>query len=114
MKGAKGKFLKKLKSIKPIGALKHTRILQISALNWFLDPSSSPTDSNRVMHHSSSVFKENDHKTVCFNVPMNDFDVVDVSQLMKDLEDEEMEFSEDGDNEVNIGPLIKVKDPLVL
>ncbi|KAF5190471.1 Glutaredoxin domain-containing cysteine-rich protein [Thalictrum thalictroides] len=115
MKGVKGKFIKKLKSMKPIGALKQTRILQISALNGFLDPSSSPTDPNRVMHHSSSVFKEKDHKAVCFNVPMNDFDVVDVSQLMKDLEDEEMEFSADGDNKENIGPLIKVKkDPLVL
>ncbi|PIA54265.1 hypothetical protein AQUCO_00900661v1 [Aquilegia coerulea] len=115
MNGVKGKFLKKLKSIKPIRALKQTRILQISALNGFLDPSSSPPDPNQVMHLSSSVFKEKDHKAVCFNVPLNDFDVVDVSELMKDLEDEEMEFSEDGDNKENIGPLIKVKkDPLVL
>lgn len=37
MKGMKGKFLKKMKSIKPIGYLKTDRILQVNAAGGYVE-----------------------------------------------------------------------------
>lgn len=116
MKGVKGKFLKKLKSIGPVGALKQPKILQISALKGFLDPTSSPSDANR-KRHSSFISREQDQEFVNYTASSmkEEFtDMVDVTELMKDLEEEEViVFGDDEeDDKENIGPsIMEVKDP---
>ncbi|KAL5709040.1 hypothetical protein ACHQM5_019769 [Ranunculus cassubicifolius] len=103
MKGVKGKFLKKLKSIHPIESLKQPRFLQTNVLNKFFDSNQNS--------QSSSIYREESPKGVHFNVTENKFDVF---ELVKDLEDEEkMEVSDEDDKE-NIGPLKKVKVPLLI
>ncbi|KAJ1404782.1 hypothetical protein SESBI_26360 [Sesbania bispinosa] len=88
MKGMKGKLLKKLKSIKPIGYLKHDRILQVKASDGYVDflpkiPSFSlPTPF---------VSRENESKKIALSCEkvQEEPEVIDVSELMRDLEDEE-------------------------
>ncbi|KAJ8649600.1 hypothetical protein MRB53_002623 [Persea americana] len=89
MKGVKGKFLKKLKSIGQIGSLKPGRVLQATASDGFLDP--FPPDSGQVLKvpDSDQVFKAPPvHETA-----QPEPDIIDISELLKDLgeEDEEIE-----------------------
>ncbi|KAI3974554.1 hypothetical protein MKX01_020326 [Papaver californicum] len=98
MKRVKGNFLKNLKSIKPLSTLKQAdRILQA---NGFLLNSLLPNNESRRKNQMNQQCKSN----------VLDSDRMDVS--MKDLEDDEME-DEFGENKENIGPNIKVKDPLM-
>ncbi|OVA07187.1 Glutaredoxin [Macleaya cordata] len=102
MKGVKGRFLKKLKSIKPLATLKQAdRVLHFNVSDgWLSNSLQTDTDNCRgqdqMTHHCKSTVLESD--------------IIDVSELMKDLEDEEMEFGEDVGNKENIGPLIKPND----
>ncbi|KAJ8648740.1 hypothetical protein MRB53_001763 [Persea americana] len=86
MKGMKGSFLKKLKSIGQIGSLKPRRVLQVTASDGFLDH--FPPNSGQVLRFpdSGQVFKAPPvHKTTQPEP--------DISELLKDLgeEDEEIE-----------------------
>lgn len=105
MKGVKGKFLKKLKSIKPIGYLKQDRILQLKASDGYVDFLPKIPSFNL---HAPFVFRENKpEKTVqsCEEVKMQEEpEVIDVAELMKDLEEEEMDLEDYNDNKENIGP----------
>ncbi|MCL7037501.1 hypothetical protein MKW94_018153 [Papaver nudicaule] len=100
MKGVKGKFLKKLKSIKPLSTLKQAdRILQANGFLLNSLPNNESRRQNQMNHPCKPNLLDSDG-------------IMDVS--MKDLEDEEME--EDGlldGNKENIGPKIKAKDPLM-
>lgn len=104
MKAMKGKLLKKLKTIKTIGYLKPDRILQVNASDGFV-PNSPPNKSNisldniDLLMDSSSVLEEPKKIPLILmssvSVKKNCFqeepEVIDVEELMKDLEDEEME-----------------------
>ncbi|KAF6169991.1 hypothetical protein GIB67_034383 [Kingdonia uniflora] len=106
MKGVKGRFLKKLNSIKPIQALKQARVLHVGVSDGiFYTP-----DPKRVFSNPFSR-KQQDQEPQCRNVPVLDPNDVDVSEFMRDFEneDEEMGFGEDVDNKENIGPPIKPK-----
>ncbi|KAK7278581.1 hypothetical protein RJT34_23613 [Clitoria ternatea] len=109
MKGVKGKFLKKLKSIKQIGNLKQDRILQLKASDGYMDFLPKISAFNL---HSPFVSRENESKKTaqsCEKVQEQDEvpEIIDVSELMKDLHDEdyeEMDLDDYNDNKENIGP----------
>ncbi|ESW16207.1 hypothetical protein PHAVU_007G137300 [Phaseolus vulgaris] len=110
MKGVKGKFLKKLKSIKPIGYLKQDRILQLKASDGYVDFLPKIPSFNL---HAPFVFWENKpEKTVlsCEEMKMQEEpEVIDVAELMKDLEEEEeeeMNLEDYNNNKENIGPCL--------
>ncbi|KAK7343960.1 hypothetical protein VNO77_13111 [Canavalia gladiata] len=103
MKGMKGKFLKKLKSIKQIGYLKQDRILQLKAADGYVDFLPKISSFN---FHTPFVSRENEPKKIvktCEKV-QEEPEVIDVTELMKDLEDEEMDLDDYNDNKENIGP----------
>ncbi|XP_043698351.1 uncharacterized protein LOC122649054 [Telopea speciosissima] len=107
MKGMKGRCLKKLKSIQPITSLKPGRILQLNVSDGFFN-SFLPHSVNWVPQ-IPSLRKDQDDKINQRNLPKLEPDIIDFSEQMKDLEDDqEMEFSEEnnGDKE-NIRPPIK-------
>ncbi|XP_042521316.1 uncharacterized protein LOC122094780, partial [Macadamia integrifolia] len=111
MKGMKGRFLKKLKSIRPITPLKSNRVLQLNASDGFLD-SFYPQCTNWVPQNPP-ICKEQDGKINQSNISNVEPEIIDISELMKDLEeDEEIELGEEedvGDKE-NIGLPVKPKD----
>lgn len=108
MKAMKGKFVKKLKSMRPIGYLKQDRVLQVSASDGFND--SFPSNSNSEFHTQLSC-KESEQKKIYPNnvIILQEPDIIDVTELMKDLEKEEMDLY---DNKENIGPKKKAKSPI--
>ncbi|KAJ7974817.1 Glutaredoxin [Quillaja saponaria] len=108
MKAMKGKLLKKLKSIRPIGYLKQDRVLQVNASDRYAE---SVTNNSTFNVLNQILCNENELKKIDRStVKLLDPDIIDVSELMKDLEDEEMEvFEDDRDNKENIGPPIKPK-----
>lgn len=113
MKGVKGKLLKKIKSIRPVGYLKlQDRILQVSATDGYVD--SCPKNVN-VQDHNKLSFEETEQKKIdksCMVIEQEP-DVIDVAELMKDLEDEEdMKFDKDTDDKENIGPPRVMKNPV--
>ncbi|XP_062091709.1 uncharacterized protein At5g39865-like [Humulus lupulus] len=114
MKGVKGKLLKKIKSIKPADYLKlQDRILQVSFSNGYVD--SSPNDVN-VQAQSRLSFEGTEEKKINRScVAVQEPDVIDVEELMKDLEEEEdMDFDEDTDDKENIRPHLSTKNPFYL
>ncbi|KAJ4971210.1 hypothetical protein NE237_004309 [Protea cynaroides] len=107
MKSMKGRCLKKLKSIQqPITSLKPGRFLQLNVSDGFLD-SFLPFSVNRVPQ-IPPFCKEQDAKINQSNLPKPDPDINDVSESMKELEEEEeMELDEnEGGDKENIGPPI--------
>ncbi|CAJ1976598.1 unnamed protein product [Sphenostylis stenocarpa] len=108
MKGVKGRFLKKLKSIKPVGYLKQDRILQLKASDGYVDFLPKIPSFNL---HAPFVFRENkSEKTVqsCEKMHMQEEpEIIDVAELMKDLEEDEEErnLEDYNDNKENIGPV---------
>ncbi|XP_058741934.1 uncharacterized protein At3g28850-like [Vicia villosa] len=100
MKGVKGKLLKKLKSIKQIGYLKPDRVLQVKSIDGYADflPKISSFNISNPF-----VSGENEGKKIvenCENLKEGEPEIVDVSELMKGLEeDEEMVLDDDGNNE---------------
>ncbi|KAL1342284.1 hypothetical protein HN51_028853 [Arachis hypogaea] len=107
MRGVKGKLLKKLKSIKPIESLRHDRILQVKASDGYVDflqkiPTfnlSSPFLSRENAPKKVVVVQKKGHQE-------EQPEVIDVSELMKDLkdDDEEIDLDDYNDNKENIGP----------
>lgn len=106
----KGKLLKKLKSIRPIGYLKPDRILHVNALSeGNVVESNLQTPSLDVQ--TELICKDMEPKKVVESTGIaQEPDVIDVAELMKDLEDEDMDFDEDMDNKENIGPPKEAKD----
>nr|KYP60701.1 Uncharacterized protein At5g39865 family [Cajanus cajan] len=100
MKGMKGKFMKKLKSIKQVGYLKQDRILQLKASDGYVDFLPKIPTFNL---HSPFVSRENKPEKV---VQEKKPEIIDVAELMKDLEEEEendeMDLDDYNDNKENI------------
>ncbi|KAF4354061.1 hypothetical protein F8388_002461 [Cannabis sativa] len=88
LQGVKGKLLKKIKSIKPVGYLKF---------------------QDRVLQFEGTEVKKINRSCVTVQEP----DVIDVEELMKDLEDDE-DMGEDLDNKENIGPNMAKKNSFYL
>ncbi|BFG20968.1 hypothetical protein CerSpe_072420 [Prunus speciosa] len=111
MKGVKGKFLKKLKSIRPVGYLKpQDRILQVSASDGYVDSYAKSSDLNV---QAQLVSMETEQKKMKENVlTEQEPDVIDVTELMKDLEDEESGPEDDLDDKENIRPKMKAKNSM--
>lgn len=111
MKGVKGKLLKKIKSIRPVGYLKlQDRVLQVNASDGYVDSYQKKSvyqDENQLVCEETEQKKM---KQSCLTE--QEPDIIDVSELMRDLEDEGMDFDEDIDNKENIGPSMVVKDPV--
>ncbi|XP_061362262.1 uncharacterized protein LOC133306013 [Gastrolobium bilobum] len=105
MKGMKGKLLKKLKSIKPIVSLKKDRVLQVMASDGYIDFFPKISTFNL---QSPFVSRENEPKKIVQEEP----EVIEVSELMRDLEqdqeeeeeEEDMDLDDYNDNKENIGP----------
>lgn len=96
MKGVKGKLLKKLKTIKSITYLKPERILQVNATDGSLH--NSPQKSS-IRPPLTPIQEEpkNRANDEAFQEP----EVIDVTELMKDLEDQETEPYRNGDHDDN-------------
>ncbi|KAK2634546.1 hypothetical protein Ddye_029338 [Dipteronia dyeriana] len=114
MKGMRGKFLKTLKSVKPIEYLKPDRILQVNAAEGFFE--SFMMNPNRKVEKTDLVFEETEQGKIKERVEetVQEPDIIDVSELMRDLEEEEEEEemeTDDGDidDKENIGPAFKGK-----
>ncbi|KAL3649694.1 hypothetical protein CASFOL_006097 [Castilleja foliolosa] len=91
MKGVKGKLLKKLKTIKSIGYLKPERVLQVNALDGYY------SQSIPVARAPLAAIQEEP-------------EIIDVTELMKDLDDQEsMESDGDINDKENIRPDMKAK-----
>ncbi|KAG8380677.1 hypothetical protein BUALT_Bualt06G0040700 [Buddleja alternifolia] len=107
MMGVKGKLLKKLKTIKAIGYLKPERILQVNALDGYIYTSPQKSISTPVSRTPLVPIQDQEgHNDNIFSV--QEPDVIDVAELMKDLEeDQEMEFDKE-----NVRPemMAKVQD----
>ncbi|CAI9773976.1 unnamed protein product [Fraxinus pennsylvanica] len=110
MKGVKGRLLKKLKTIKTIGHLKPERILQVNAFEGYVY--TSPPKSNSVPRKPLVSIQENP-KNVVENdgLMMQEPEIIDVTELMKDLEDQEFEFDGDINDKENVKPEKKSKIP---
>ncbi|KAL7147046.1 hypothetical protein ABFS83_06G081900 [Erythranthe nasuta] len=98
MKGVKGKLIKKLKTIKTIGYLKPERILQVNAVDGYFHtspPKSTPVLSRTPFATIHESPKRNHNENILhFQEP----EIIDVSELMKDLEDQETDFDTDKEN----------------
>ncbi|PIN18535.1 Glutaredoxin-related protein [Handroanthus impetiginosus] len=106
MKGVKGKLLKKLKTVKAIGYLKPDIILQANALGGYLH--ASPPKSSSVSRAPLVTIQEEPKKVPNENIlPVQEPEIIDVSELMKDLEDQEMEFDEEVNDKENVRPKIE-------
>ncbi|PHT31649.1 hypothetical protein CQW23_27986 [Capsicum baccatum] len=107
MKAMKGKLLKKLKTIKTIGYLKPERVLHSNASEGYIHTwprklSSSPLTPIQ-------VHEDYPKKNVPSSVEDQEAEIIDVSELMKDLEDQEMEMEDELDDKENVRPVVKVK-----
>ncbi|KAJ9159706.1 hypothetical protein P3X46_025185 [Hevea brasiliensis] len=110
MKGMKGKLVKKLKSIKPIGYLKLDRVLQVNAADGFIETlTKSPSFSAETQFIPKEPVREKVEET---RVLKQEPDIIDVAELMRDLEEDEMEVDDDTGDKENIGPPIGVKDKM--
>nr|GEW35389.1 glutaredoxin domain-containing cysteine-rich protein 1-like isoform X4 [Tanacetum cinerariifolium] len=89
MKSVKGKLLKKLKTIKTIGYLKPERILHVNAADGFIDSFFTKPSSKKETNFAPEEEKENfKESNVEVEVSAQEHEIIDVSDLMKDLEDE--------------------------
>ncbi|GMP22150.1 hypothetical protein CsSME_00000293 [Camellia sinensis var. sinensis] len=110
MKGMKGKLLKKLKSIKPIGYLKTDRVLHLNASDGFVDY--LPIKSNPKVH-TQMVCEEEDKENINQStVTVQEPEIIDVSELMRDLTDDEVDLENDIDNKENIRPKTESENPV--
>lgn len=99
MKGMKGKLLKKLKSFRPIGYLKEDRVLQVNASDGFLD-GSSEISSGGVQAQAVLKYNGLDQTGGTPREP----EIIDVTELMRDLDGEDMELDDLIDDKENVGP----------
>ncbi|OMO73908.1 hypothetical protein COLO4_26792 [Corchorus olitorius] len=120
MKSVKGKFLKKLKSIKPVDYLKPERVLQVFAIDGFVDSCPKTPNSNE---QQPKFFRKDstEHEKIkqsCLQVEEQP-EIIDVAELMKDLEDDdeeedEMDCDDEIDDKENIRPTRKANIDLVV
>ncbi|XP_021296847.1 uncharacterized protein LOC110426081 [Herrania umbratica] len=115
MKSVKGKFLKKLKSIKPVGYLKPDRVLQVFAIDGFIDSCPKTPNLNEQPKLFSKESEQDKIKESCVTVEQHP-EVIDVAELMKDLEDddEEMDWVDGVDDKENIRPTMKANIDVVV
>ncbi|KAJ6428723.1 hypothetical protein OIU84_020402 [Salix udensis] len=116
MKGImKGKLMKKLKSMKPIGYLKETRVLQVNAADGSIEtvienPSFKAQAEAETPELMVRKEVEKESVKICSFVADQEPDVIDVNELMRDLEEEEegeeMEVDEDKEN---VRPVVKAR-----
>ncbi|TYH32632.1 hypothetical protein ES332_D13G003400v1 [Gossypium tomentosum] len=105
MKSVKGKFLKKLKSIKPVGYLKPDRVLQVLAIDGFIDSYTKTPNPNEQPKLFTKEFEEQEM------IKENQPEIIDVEELMKDLEsDEDEDEEEEDDDKENIRPNIETEN----
>lgn len=109
IKGMKGKLLKKLKTFKTIGYLKPEKVLRVNELDESLYTSSPKSNSSAPP--ALVQIQEAPNKCVEIRVPVQEPEIIDVSELMKDLEDQEMEFDDEFNDKENVRPAIKSKIP---
>ena len=115
MKGMKGKLLKKMKSMRPVGYLMlENRVLQVSSSNGYVVNSceNSFRDQNQNMlicEENTEPKKKKNNSSVAVQEP----EVIDVAELMRDLEEDEEEegvsFNGDLEDKENIGPAMEKK-----
>ncbi|KAK9061372.1 hypothetical protein SSX86_018553 [Deinandra increscens subsp. villosa] len=96
MKSVKGKLLKKLKTIRTIGYLKPERILQVNAADGFIDDFVENSSHRAEAHVVSEEEVMQSEKRSSFSV--QEPEIIDVSELMKDLEEDD---GSDSDLDVN-------------
>ncbi|KAH6802415.1 hypothetical protein C2S51_033861 [Perilla frutescens var. frutescens] len=102
MKAMKGKLLKKLKTVKAIGYLKPERILQANALDGYLytsPPKPAPISRAPLAAIEEEPNKQSNHTNFHTQEP----EIIDVAELMKDLQDQEMEFDDKENSRPEIG-----------
>lgn len=113
MKSMKGKLLKKLKAIKPVGYLKPERVLQVYASDGFLESYFPAKPNSKV--ETDTIRKEDEaNKVNQSSVTVQEPEIIDVSDLMRDLESEEMEMEDEVDDKENIRPETEAKNPGVV
>ncbi|KAI9073898.1 hypothetical protein K1719_044131 [Acacia pycnantha] len=88
----KGKILKKLKTIRPVDYLKQDQVLQIKALNGYVE---SFTKNSSFNLKNLIISRENEPR----KVEVQESGVIDVSEHMRDLEDDRY-----SDDKENLGP----------
>ncbi|PNX72043.1 glutaredoxin domain-containing cysteine-rich protein [Trifolium pratense] len=99
MKGVKGKLLKKLKTIKQINYLKPDRILQVKSSDGYVDFLPKITSFNISNPFAS---RENESKKIvqsCENLQDEEPEIIDVSELMRDLDKDEEMVMDDVDDD---------------
>ncbi|KAL6989176.1 hypothetical protein U1Q18_014928 [Sarracenia purpurea var. burkii] len=110
MKGMKGKLLKKLKSIKPIGYPKTDRVLQVYASDGLMEI--FPRKSNAKVE-TMTFCKEEPNNLNQISVKPQEPEIIDVSELMRDLdEDDESNSDEISADKENIRPETKSNHPV--
>ncbi|XWS65379.1 hypothetical protein CRYUN_Cryun05aG0107700 [Craigia yunnanensis] len=117
MKSVKGKLLKKLKSIKPAGYLKPDRVLQVFAIDGFID--SCPKTPNPNEQPKLFCKESGQEKIKESSVTVEEqTEIIDVAELMKDLEadddDEEMDLNEEVEDKENIRPTMKANIDVIV
>ncbi|XP_038990681.1 uncharacterized protein At3g28850-like [Hibiscus syriacus] len=116
MNGVKGKLLKKLKSIKPVGYLKADRVLQVFSIDGLIDscPKAPIPNEQPKLFVKESVPEQENIKESSVSAVENLPEVIDVIDLMKDLDtddhEEELGFSEEVDDKENITPNVEKKN----
>ncbi|PSR98098.1 Thioredoxin-like fold protein [Actinidia chinensis var. chinensis] len=106
MKTMKGKLLKKLKSIKPIGYLKPDRILQVYASDGF---SENFLGKSSVKVETEKIRKEEEPNQVQSILTVQEPEIIDVSELMRDLDDDEEHNKENMRPETEVSSHLKPK-----
>ncbi|CAN6476282.1 unnamed protein product [Victoria cruziana] len=110
MRGVKGRFLKRLKTMRPL-VLRQDRVLQVKAEDCFdLSTNSGHATKDLLVREGEG---ETIRKTTSFCVALSETEpapeIIDISELMKDLEEEEAEDErlvgfDSSDDKENISP----------
>ncbi|XP_038680019.1 uncharacterized protein At5g39865-like [Tripterygium wilfordii] len=115
MKGMKGKLLKKLKSVKPlqIGYLMPDRIIHANAADGFVEflPKSFSLKPQPLFFSKEEAKPKEEKQSI---IEVQEPEIIDVAELMRDLEDEEMESEEERSNQESISPPVEAKDSVGL
>lgn len=110
MKGVKGRLLKKIRSIRPVGHLKlQDRVFQANASDGCVD---SFQNKSILQVRNQLIGEEPQQKNIDqSSLILQEPDIIDVSELMRDLVDEGMDFDKDIDDKENIGPPMAAAAP---
>ncbi|XP_076916549.1 uncharacterized protein At3g28850-like [Bidens hawaiensis] len=91
MKSVKGRILKKLKTIKTIGYPKAERILHVNAADGVIDKVETRVSEEEVMQIDKKIEKKS-------SFSVQEVEIIDVSELMKDLEESDESDIDDKEN----------------